>query len=756
MATWKSVDVKSDSEAGRRWCLIVICLSVAFFSSARGEWAAVKGKLTTRWTKDVRPDSAHPEYPRPQMVRKDWLNLNGPWAYAVRDKGQSKPASFDGEILVPYPIESALSGVAGAVTPEQRLWYRRTFEIPAKWKNKRVLLHFGAVDWDATVWVNGQELGSHRGGYDAFSFDITDALKPGGPQEIVLSVWDPTDTSYQPKGKQVLKPRGIRYTATTGIWQTVWLEPVDEAYIKQLKIVTDIDTSVVTVHALCSKSAWGLDVDGEVKDGWTTVAQKKDKVGKELIMVIDKAKLWSPDSPFLYDLKVMLKNSRGEKVDSVRSYFGMRKISLGKDEKGIPRLLLNNKILFQYGPLDQGFWPDGLHTPPTDAALRYDVEVLKRLGCNMMRKHVKVSPDRLYYWCDKLGLLVWQDMASGSNKGDEGQKQFELELTRMVDAFGNHPSIIMWVIFNEGWGQHETARLTRLVKNMDPTRLVNSASGWHDRGVGDVRDFHMYPGPARPLNEEYRAAVLGEFGGLGLPVSGHTWQNEKNWGYRSFTTSEELTDAYVDLLKRLHPLIGAGLCAAVYTQTSDVEIEVNGLMTYDRAMVKMDEAAISAANRRLYQKPPSIKTVIGLSSETDDLWRFTATKPADGWSGPGFDDSTWQSGKGCFAVGPRADKLVARTQLSGEETWLRRRFEFSDTGPANLYWLVLSDGIKPRIYLNGELVGNSGRAHGPTSSLVPLGEKGRQLLKPGRNVLGVSCGKRRGMYLDVGLVDVVE
>jgi len=719
-------------------------------------WAPAKGPLMTRWAKDVRPDNVHKEYPRPQLVRTNWLNLNGLWQYAVTGKDQDKPSSFDGRILVPYPIESSLSGVMKAVTPQQRLWYRRTLKIPAGWKKKRVLLHFGAVDWDSTVWVNGKELGSHRGGYDPFTFDITDALKSDGPQEIILSVYDPTDEGAQPKGKQVLRPRGIRYTATTGIWQTVWLEPVERAYIKKLKIVTDIDAGVVTVNALCSKAAAGLDVEAEVKDGWFAVGKRTDKVGKEIILPIKNAKLWSPDSPFLYDLNVTLKDGSGRGVDSVKSYFGMRKVSLGKDEKQIPRILLNNEVLFQYGPLDQGFWPDGLHTAPTDKALRYDIEVLKKLGCNMMRKHVKVEPDRLYYWCDKLGLLIWQDMASGKNKGEEGQKQFELELTRMIDAFGNHPSIIIWVIFNEGWGQHDNARLTHLVKSMDPTRLVNSASGWHDRGVGDIRDIHMYPGPAAPLNEKYRAAVLGEFGGLGLPVSGHTWQDEKNWGYRSFETFEELTDAYVALLERLHPLIGAGLCAAVYTQTSDVEIEVNGLMTYDRAMVKMDEALISAANRKLYQEPPSIRPVVPLSGETDDLWRYTTTKPADDWSALGFDDSTWRSGRGGFGLDQVNDRLVVRTQLSGEDTWFRRQFELTRTDLANPNWLVLSEGVKARIYLNGELLARAGRAHGPTRSLVALDQKGRQLLKPGRNVMGLFIEKTRPLYLDVALVELIE
>ncbi len=564
----------------------------------------------TRWAKSISQDNVHPKYPRPQMVRKDWLNLNGLWEYAIVARDEQQPQNFDGQILVPFPVESALSGVMKPVGEKKRLWYRRTFKISNKWANQRILLHFGAVDWETIVWVNGKRVGTHRGGYDPFTFDITEALNKTGAQEIVLSVWDPTDTGYQPRGKQVKNPHGIWYTSTTGIWQTVWLEPVSKAYIKSLKIVTDIDADTVRVTAACSKEATGYSIEAEAKAGWFTKAKATGKVGKEIVLLIKKPKLWSPDSPFLYGLKATLKDSQGRKVDAVDSYFGMRKISLGKDEKGITRIFLNNRPLFMFGPLDQGFWPDGLYTAPTDEALRYDIEVTKKLGCNMARKHVKVEPERWYYWCDKLGLLVWQDMPNGDKhvgrkdpdiqRSPESAKQFELELSRVIDAHRNHPSIVMWVPFNEGWGQYDTPRIVNLIKKWDPTRLVDNASGWADRKVGDVHDVHKYPGPRAPENEPDRAAVLGEFGGLGLPVKGHTWQDEKNWGYRSFKTHQRLTDAYLSLLSKLQPLIEGGLSAAVYTQTTDVEIEVNGLMTYDRAIIKMDAKRITEANRKLY------------------------------------------------------------------------------------------------------------------------------------------------------------
>jgi len=603
---------KLSSKSSRAWIVCVLCTVLLGSCAAEAKYKPADGPLLTRWAKDVSAENALPEYPRPQMVRTEWLNLNGLWDYAIKPKDQPQPAEFDGQILVPYPVESALSGVMKPVGPENRLWYRRTFEIPKKWENKRVLLHFGAVDWDATVWVNGKKLGSHRGGYDPFTFDVTEVLKEGAKQEIVVSVWDPTDTGWQARGKQVKKPGGIMYTAVTGIWQTVWLEPVPQTYIESIVIVPDIDKGEVRITANVVGGSTGSGLAAKVAGKGFAGAAASSAGNKLTIKMLD-ARLWSPEAPYLYDATVSV-GSDDEPIDSVKSYFGMRKISLGRDEGGILRLCLNNKPLFQYGPLDQGWWPDGLYTAPTDEALRYDIEVLKKLGCNMLRKHVKVEPDRLYYWCDKLGLMVWQDMPSGDKfiggndpdiqRSPESAAQFEAELKAMISTFYNHPCIVMWVAYNEGWGQWDTPRIVNLIKELDPTRLVNNASGWSDRGVGDVHDIHSYPGPAAPPVEEKRAAVLGEFGGLGLPVEGHTWQAEKNWGYRSYTNADELTDAYIALIKKLHPMTGQqGLCAAVYTQTTDVEVEVNGMMTYDRAIVKVDAERVAAANKALYTPP---------------------------------------------------------------------------------------------------------------------------------------------------------
>lgn len=573
---------------------------------------AVLAKLPTKWTASVTADAAWKEYPRPQMVRAEWLNLNGMWDYAVRPRNEDRPQSFDGRILVPFPIESALSGVKKFVEPDHRLWYRRAFETPAAWKGRRVLLHFGAVDWESTVWVNGRKVAFHEGGYDPFTADITSALAGSGTQELVVAAWDPSDAGFQPRGKQVLRPEGIWYTPTTGIWQTVWLEPVNAASIAELKLTPDVDAGNLRVIVACEGASAGAKVTVKVLESGKTVSEGTGVPGTAFSVPVKNPKLWSPDTPFLYDIEATLSDG-GKTADRVTGYFGMRKIALGKDAEGHLRLFLNNAPLFQFGPLDQGFWPDGIYTAPNDEALRYDIEMTKRLGFNMARKHVKIEPDRWYYWCDKLGLLVWQDMPSGDKyipprakdieRTAQSSRQFEAELKRLIDSRYNHPCIVMWVPFNEGWGQYQTERIADWIKKYDPSRLVNNTSGWEDRGVGDVYDMHQYPGPDMYPLSDTRASVLGEFGGLGLPLKGHTWQDEKNWGYRSFENADKLTAAYLDLIEKLVPLKNRGLAAAVYTQTTDVEIEVNGLMTYDRAVIKMDADRIAAANRRLYGEP---------------------------------------------------------------------------------------------------------------------------------------------------------
>jgi len=588
----------------RRHFASFLCCSLPLSAIA---WQPGDGPLKTRWAGDVSPEKAHPEYPRPQFVRAEWLNLNGLWDLTITRKDAAVPKSFDKQILVPFPVESALSGVMQSVSENDRLWYRRQFELPPMWHGRRIILNFGAVDFETTVYVNGKQVGHHTGGYDGFGFDVTDALKVGVLNELVVSVLDPTDAGTQPRGKQVRRPHSIWYTSTSGIWQTVWLEPVTAAHLTDLKITPDVDHGAVKVKPLTTAVLAGASVELTVRDGSRKVVTVSTPPGTEIALPIKAPKLWSPEQPHLYNLEAHLKLG-SRTLDSVDSYFGMRKISLGKDAKGFTRLLLNNQPYFQFGPLDQGFWPDGLYTAPTDDALRFDIVMTRKLGFNLARKHVKVEPDRWYYWCDKLGLLVWQDMPSGDKyirardsditRSPESAAEFEKELAGLVEGRRNHPCIVMWVPYNEGWGQWDTARVVDRLKTLDPSRLVDNASGWTDRSVGDVNDMHKYPGPGAPEPEEKRAIVLGEFGGLGLPVHGHTWQDEKNWGYRSYTNSAALTSAYLDLVSKLFPLIEEkGLSAAVYTQTTDVEIEVNGLMTYDRELVKMDWGKIAEANQ---------------------------------------------------------------------------------------------------------------------------------------------------------------
>ncbi|HEX8912689.1 MAG TPA: glycoside hydrolase family 2 TIM barrel-domain containing protein [Humisphaera sp.] len=748
------------------------------------KWAPVPGKLMTRWAKDVSPDNVLPEYPRPQMVRKEWRNLNGLWDYAINPKAEAAPAAFDGKILVPFPVESALSGVAKQVGPENKLWYRRTFTVPPEWKGQRVLLHFGAVDWEATVTVNGKAAGTHKGGFDPFSFDVTDQLAAEGEQTVVVEVADPSDASYQPRGKQVRKPGGIFYTPTTGIWQTVWIEPVPaDGAIRDLRITPDADGGTVAIEARSGQTSFAAasrlravaTLNGDVVATGEVLAlddaQKAAPLKVTLVIPKDKLKLWSPDAPVLYDLTVSsiigLKDSRT--ADEVKSYFAVRKLSVAKDDKGTPRLLLNDKPVFQYGPLDQGFWPDGLYTAPTDAALLYDLEVTKRLGFNMVRKHVKVEPARWYHHCDRLGLLVWQDMPSGDRhippnaaedhkRTPESMANYDREWTNIIGALRHFPCIVMWVPFNEGWGQSETPRVVEMTKKLDPTRWVNNASGWTDRGVGDVLDLHVYPGPTpskaavKPRGD--RALVLGEFGGLGLPIKGHTWQDEKNWGYRSYTSPEALTEAYVGLLTRLHPLIGdPGYCAAVYTQTTDVETEVNGLMTYDRAVIKVDEKQAAEAAKRLFGPPPQVVTLVKDAREAEAAWRYTLDKPADGWERADFDDSAWKQGPGGFGT-RMTPGTVVRTEWSTKQIWVRRTIELPATFDPARVFLQMHHDEDADVYLNGV---RAAQTTGYTTdySLFPISAEARKALKPGKNVIAIRCVQNTGgQYIDAGVVEV--
>jgi beta-galactosidase/beta-glucuronidase len=732
----------------------------------------------TKWGKQVTPEIAWKEYPRPQLVRKEWQNLNGLWDYAITNKGSTKPDKWDGQILVPFCAESALSGVGKHPTKDQDLWYRRTIEVPDAWKGKRVLLHFEAVDFEATVFVNDKELGTHRGMSDPFSFDVTDALRDG-KGDLLVRVWDPTDDGVQPRGKQVKNPGGIWYTPVSGIWQTVWMEPVPETHIKSVRFTPDLDKGEVEClveatgrgRVMVATPAGG---PGDGPSGPSAVLGMGEP-GKPFRFPAGGRVLWTPDRPTLYPVTVFLSDPAAERPtpasDRADSYFAMRTVSAGKDEKGVLRLMLNNKPLFQVGPLDQGWWPDGLLTPPSDEAMAYDLKVLKQLGLNMLRKHIKVEPSRYYYHCDKLGLLVWQDMPSGGvparqqhirpNARDDAsftdaeKKQFRAELKAMIDHLRFFPCIYCWVPFNEGWGQHDTNDILKWVKEYDPTRLVNGPSGWTDREYGDMKDMHMYPGPGMFPVMPDRVSVLGEFGGLGLPLPGHLWKDtKKNWGYRTYETTEELREQYRRLMPQLHLLIGKGLSAAVYTQTTDVEVEVNGYMTYDREVLKFDPAETAKWHKALFGPPPEVRTLVETSEAAGQKWRYTFDKPAAGWEKPEFDAAAWKKGDGGFGTAMTPGSHV-RTEWNTADVWIRREAELKAV-PTGEVLLRIHHDEDAEMYLNGVLAGRV-RGYVIDYGLVALTPEGRKALKAGKNTIAVHCHQTGGgQYIDVGLVELVE
>lgn len=593
---------------------LAVLFALALCSPTFAQWKPAGDKIKTPWGEQLNPKNVLPEYPRPIMERHEWKNLNGSWNYAITKKGEAAPGNYQGEILVPFAVESSLSGVGKRINEHQELWYQRTFDVPSSWKGKQILLHFGAVDWKADVWVNDVKVGEHTGGFTPFYFDITSALNKGNNQ-LVVKVWDPADRGEQPRGKQVERPEGIWYTPVTGIWQTVWLEPVAAQHIAHLKTTPDIDKKTVKVEVttnVCSPDK----VEVKVFDGKNLVAKGAalNGVPVELTMPED-VKLWSPESPSLYDMEVTLYKD-GKAIDQVKSYTALRKFSTHKDKNGITRLQLNNKDYFQFGPLDQGWWPDGLYTAPTDEALVYDLKKTKDFGYNMVRKHVKVEPARWYTHCDQLGLIVWQDMPNGGPSpqwqarnyfnGTEvirsaaSEANYRKEWKEIIDCLYSYPSIAVWVPFNEAWGQFKTPEIVAWTKEYDPSRLVNPASGGNHYTCGDILDLHHYPGPNMFLYDPRRATVLGEYGGIGLVVEGNTWVNDKkNWGYVKFNTSDEVTNEYIKYGKHLLELIRKGFSAAVYTQTTDVEGEINGLMTYDRKVIKMNEAKVREINQQI-------------------------------------------------------------------------------------------------------------------------------------------------------------
>jgi len=715
------------------------------------KWERAHAPIETRWAKDVTPTNALPDYPRPQLTRSKWINLNGLWKL-----GTGEEKSFTRQILVPYAVETAASGV---MEHHDHLWYKRTFTVPASWKGSKVMLRFDAVDYEAEVFINGTGLGVHKGGYESFAYDVAPYLKGNGPQEVVVRVFDPTEFGGQPRGKQTTKPGGIMYTPTSGIWQTVWLEAVPKAAVDNLKIVPDVDRKSVrlTVNATPGTLAKVTILDGKKAVKTVTVA-----TNKEVAIPIANPKLWSPSSPFLYDLDVKL-SSGGKVTDKVGSYFGMRKISLGK-VNGITKMLLNNKFEFQIGPLDQGYWPESGLTPPTEAAMKADIVTTKQLGFNMIRKHIKVEPARWYYWTDRLGMLVWQDMPSPNsyigNPPPIDKPAFEKQVKDVVVTHWNHPSIIMWVVFNEEQARHDTAKLVSMVKSLDPSRLVNRDSGAgyekRDDAVGDVDDVHSYPPPNVSGPSSTQALACGEYGGLGFIIPEHMWQKRDNWGYAVMQTRDELHDTYgefTNLLKKFRDK--NGLSAAVYTQITDVEIESNGLMTYDR-ILKVDPKKIALANHLAYPVP-TYKTVVPTSEEARQTWSYTFDKPSADWSSTAFDTSTWKSGPGGFGHSVAAGNPLG-TEWNSSDVWLRRTFTLPKMTAAELNQLLVrhchDEDIE--VYINGVL---AFKADGYISNyqVRPLLPAARAALKVGgENVLAVHCHQTiGGQFVDVGLVQKV-
>ena len=768
-----------------RRILTISAFVIASVVLAHG-WTPKQAPLMTEWGSKITPENAHREYPRPQMVRNEWRNLNGLWNYSVTPIDSEKPENINqGQILVPFAIESALSGVQQKFTPQDKLWYETDFTIPKSWKGKRIILHFGAVDYSSVIYVNDIRIGAHRGSSDAFCFDITDALKGSGAQKLVVEVTDPTDTGFQPVGKQKLDPSGIYYTAVSGIWKTVWMEPVPVSHIYSMRGYADIDRSEYRITPILDMPVKGQTVKVTVYDSGKVVSSGVGQPNKEIVVKIDNQKLWSPESPFLYDMKIELMKG-GKVIDSVDSYFGMRKISIGKDENGTQRLMLNNKPYFHIGLLDQGWWPDGLLTPPSDSALIYDIQFAKDAGFNTLRKHIKQESDRFYYHCDRMGVLVWQDaVASNDTKWwsktpvepvlEEYESQtFIHEFKNTVDQLFNFPSICQWVIFNEGWGQHDTPNMVNWISFLDPSR-PNSISGWYDYGLGDICDIHRYPGPGRIDNTGgYRPLVLGEFGGLGYVVKDRVWPAKTTRAhYINAASIDKYKTDYDRIWYQLRILKEQGLAGAIYTQISDVEGEINGLMTYDRKHIKIPVEEMKKLNNLLMETPVTLEEVMPNSEKEAQIWDYTNRWEwiTEDWNKESADIRNWQKGPGFFGYNrpngdynsPFTERMsfahTPKTDWHTSHIWIRREIELDEI-PSNplLYIWYYNEA---EVYINGiKVLEVKGRtAPYPLCEYHKFIKGTEKALKKGRNLIAVHCFKTKGTQvqaIDLGIYNVVN
>ena len=728
----------------------VLSLSITFLQAA--DWKMGKANLMTQYASTIDTANVLGEYPRPQMVRGNWMNLNGIWQFQPGVSAtESVPTGIlSSKILVPFPEESAISGI---MSHYDRMWYRRTFTIPAAWAGQRVLIHFGAVDYESEVYINGQSEGIHKGGYDPFTYDITSNLTVSGAQTITVRAFDPTDAGGQPRGKQTLYPGGIMYTPTSGIWQSVWLEPVPQTAISNIKLVPNVDNSTLKLNAITSGTTTGLTVKVEVNDGTNTVTTFLGNANTDLVIPVPNPKLWSPDSPFLYDLKITLK-SGSTSIDSLSSYFGMRKISMAQVDS-YQKMMLNNKFLFQFGPLDQGFWPDGIYTAPTDLAIQNDLLKVKQFGFNMIRKHIKVEPYRWYYWADKLGILVWQDMPSvdsyTSNPQPIDEAGFKSELETMVQTHWNSPCIIMWDIFNEGQGQQNTQSLVADVNALDPSRLVNQASGGNYYGEGQILDVHSYPPPACPSSTT-QILACGEFGGIGLNVANHIWNNGST--YVMVNNSDDLLSMYSSFADQLIQFkTNSGLSAAVYTQLTDVETELNGLMTYDRAIVKPDITKFNTVNQKVINENIYYTDVLPTSYVNGRNWEYTTTQPAANWYTKTFNDTNWATGTGGFGTAGTPGGVI-RTTWNTDDIWIRQNFTLGNLTPTMLDSLMLQvhHDEDCEIYLNG-ILASSLSGYTTSYGVFPMSDSAKNaIIINGSNNISIHCHQTiGGQYIDAGI-----
>lgn len=745
----------------RNCCLFVILL-VSNAANAQ-EWAIKKAPLMTKWSADVNVKNPLPEYPRPQLVRKEWNNLNGLWEFESGKEGDAVPVGkkLSGKILVPFPVESALSGV---MKHHDRLWYRRTFTVPQNWKGKHLLLHFGAIDWESEIFINGKSVGLHKGGYDEISYDVTRYLVNKAEQELIVRVYDPTEAYGQPRGKQENPQHDnlIMYTPVTGIWQTVWIEPVQTCSIRKLKIIPDVDGNRLILQVDTAGIAKNTKVMVSIKNEKSVSQTFSGNAGVELSIPMRNPKLWSPESPFLYGLTVELK-SGSSVIDAVDSYFGMRKISV-EQVGDYKKIFLNNKFIYSLGFLDQGFWPDGIYTAPTDEALKFDVQIQKSFGYNMVRKHIKVEPQRWYYWADKLGIMVWQDMPSANSyrrtTPPVDTLQYRKELERLVENHFNNPSIVCWILFNETQGQKAadgtnlTQRMVKAVRAKDSSRLINAASdNIYKDYIGDILDYHSYPGP-KSIESKSMATVCGEFGSVGLAVKDHEWMPTKGVSMIMSKTATDLQKTYEGYIAMLSEYKArSGMSGAVFTQLTDVEQEINGFLTYDRVL-KVDTSQIKEINNKLINQNFIVKKVIvptAISAAQE--WFYTVSKPAADWNKADFNDKQWRSGKAGFGTGNVSNSVI-NTQWTSEDIWLRKSFKSGNLTSADLSSVILQvyadDDFE--IYINGVLVASDARASSNYIS-IPLDSAGRLALKSNEeNTIAVHCHQKRGgQFIDVGL-----